>query len=298
MTPLQRAVESFTGLSLGDALGQCFFGLSEDEALRSIAQRTVPPGPWLYTDDTEMTMSVVEQLAQRADIDQDHLASQIANRYSYDRAYGPSMHRALARIRQGEHWRAVSKSLFDGEGSLGNGAAMRAAPIGAFYRDDLATVVHKATLAAEVTHTHPEGIAGSIAVAVAAAVANMRRNDPPSHAEFLDLVAAQVPNSQVRAGIRKAQDMAVVRHVSFPSSVLGNGKLMAAQDTVPFALWCCAQSLTDYAGAIWLGLEGGVDRDTICAIIGGVVCCGVGTEGIPKDWLEQREPLPEWFALA
>ncbi len=39
-----------------------------------------------------------------------------------------------------------------GEGSLGNGGAMRVAPVGGYFADDLAAVIAKACASAEVTH--------------------------------------------------------------------------------------------------------------------------------------------------
>jgi ADP-ribosylglycohydrolase len=33
------------------------------------------------------------------------------------------------------------------------------------------------------------------------------------------------------------------------------------------------------------------DRDTNCAIVGGLVAALTGREGIPSDWLAAREPL-------
>ena len=64
----------------------------------------------------------------------------------------------------------MTPRLFGGEGSFGNGAAMRVAPLGAYFADELDAVVEQASFSAEVTHSHPEGIAGAIAVAVAAAL--------------------------------------------------------------------------------------------------------------------------------
>jgi ADP-ribosylglycohydrolase len=48
---------------------------------------------------------------------------------------------------------------------------MRVAPLGAYYADDLRKAAAEAVLSAEVTHTHPEGVAGAVATAVAAALA-------------------------------------------------------------------------------------------------------------------------------
>lgn len=53
------------------------------------------------------------------------------------------------------------KRLFYGQGSYGNGAAMRVAPLGAYFADDLALATQQARLSAEVTHAHAEGLIGA-----------------------------------------------------------------------------------------------------------------------------------------
>lgn len=294
MTPAERAIESVTGLSVGDAFGQCFFSLSADAEESVFRGEHLPDAPWYYTDDTEMSLAVLSMLRETGHIDQDTLAVNFARGYSYDRAYGPAMHRALMRIREGEHWRSVAYSLFEGQGSYGNGAAMRAASIGAYFAGSPDQITHHAALAAEVTHAHPEAIAGSIAAALAAGIACDLRatGETPSHKNFLSRVADLVPDSEVRSRLIKARDMGSVGSIQFPVSILGAGHEMSAQDTVPFALWCCGQSLDNFEKAIWLGLRGGVDRDTICAIIGGVVACYTGAAAIPHEWISRREPLP------
>jgi ADP-ribosylglycohydrolase len=292
MTALQRALESLEGLSVGDAFGQCFFQERDSDAL--IAHRELPAMPWYYTDDTEMSLSIVSVLRRFERIDQDALAQGLAHNYHYDRAYGPSMHRVLARIREGEAWRAVVSGSFGGQGSYGNGAAMRAAPIGAYFADDMTRVVEQAALSAEVTHTHPEGVAGVIAVAVAAAVAWQSRGRALVFTEFLDAVAKHTPDSEVRSKLLRARAITQASSQWFAANTLGNGTEMAAQDTVPYALWCCAQSSDDYAEAMWLTIAAGGDRDTLCAIVGGVIAARLGAHAIPQEWVTRRETLPQW----
>jgi ADP-ribosylglycohydrolase len=78
-------------------------------------------------------------------------------------------------------------------------------------------------------------------------------------------------------------------------AVLGNGARISAQDTVPFCLWAAAHHLDDYQDALWTTVSGLGDRDTTCAIVGGIVAMSAGFESIPKSWLESREPIPAWF---
>lgn len=292
--PLHWARLSLEGLSVGDAFGQCFFDPAwTDRASDAVA----PEGPWYYTDDTEMSLSIVRVLARHGHIEQDELAGSLAAHYSHDRAYGPSMHRVLERIRMGEDWRDVTRAAFGGQGSFGNGAAMRASPVGAFFHQDLERAAREARASAEVTHAHPEAAFGAIAVALAAALACRARIEgaSPSADAWLSSVVDRLPAGEVRSKLARGLRLRGVSMRTQAANLLGNGTTMAAQDTVPYALWCCAQSLDDYEQALWLALSAGGDRDTICAIVGGVVACRTGVEGIPGAWREARENIPDWY---
>jgi ADP-ribosylglycohydrolase len=292
---LRRAAVALHGLSVGDAFGEQFFVASDVAELR-ITTRTVPTAPWPYTDDTEMSLSVIGILRRYGLIEQDALASLFATHYDPSRGYGPAMHRTLTRIASGEYWSGVAGSAFDGQGSHGNGGAMRSAPIGAYFADDPDMVAAQATRAAEVTHAHAEGISGAVAVAVAAALAVQARaasSQPPEPRDFLDQLLAHVPRSEVHSRLRRARDLSERTPVQSAVAVLGNGTGLSAQDTVPFALWCTARHLGDFPAALWLTVSGLGDRDTTCAITGGVVACFTGMDGIPADWLLAREPLPD-----
>ncbi len=293
--PVARARSSLEGLSVGDAFGETFF-IHPDLVEGLIAERALASRAWHYTDDSLMAMSVFSVLRQFGYIDQMALAQSFADRYDRTRGYGPAMHRLLWEIKCGEDWAERAQSLFAGQGSFGNGAAMRVAPIGAFFADDIEMVVEQARYSAVITHTHDEAVAGAIAVAVAAAQAARLRGSAvvPGRSEFLDSILGYVPESEVRSKIRQARDMAQDASVQFAVSVLGNGVKVSAQDTVPFSLWCAGAHLANYEEALWLTVSGLGDRDTTCAIVGGIVASYTGVEGIPQEWLKTREPLPEW----
>jgi ADP-ribosylglycohydrolase len=284
-----RALDSLHGLALGDALGSQFFVPANRQALE---QQHLPPAPWQWTDDAEMACSVFAVLDQAGTIDQDMLAASFAARHDFDRGYGPSMNRLLRLIREGGSWRDLATGLFDGQGSWGNGAAMRVAPLGAWFADDLTEAARQAALSAEVTHAHPEGIAGAVAVAVAAALA--ARLEPPAPREFLDQVLQRTPPGRVHDGIWAARGLAHVPHAKIAVHELGNGRYTSADDTVPYALWAAARNLDSYEQAIWTTASTGGDVDTTCAIVGGIVAAHTGTAGLPGHWLAAREPLPAW----
>ncbi|MGK5552949.1 ADP-ribosylglycohydrolase family protein [Actinomadura kijaniata] len=292
LTPARRtalARASLEGLSVGDAFGDQFFLLSN----REIRPETgLPPAPWGWSDDTEMACSVVTVLTEHGGIDQDALAASFARRMDIGRRYGAGAVELLERVRSGVHWHRASRELFDGKGSFGNGAAMRVAPLGAYFSDDPARAAKEATLSAEVTHAHPEGIAGAVATATAAAHAAANPDLTPR--ALLEAALEHTPAEHVRKGLRRARTLLKATPAE-AAHVLGNGNRISAQDTVPFALWAAATNLDDYESAIRACVLAGGDMDTTAAITGGVLAARLGTDGLPPGWRDAREPLPTWL---
>jgi ADP-ribosylglycohydrolase len=290
---LAAAYDSLNGLAVGDAFGAQFFVPGNLPGLRV---RQLPPAPWPWTDDTEMACSLLHVLTRAEALDQDELAHAFARHHDFDRGYGPSMNRLLRLVRQGEPWRELAAGLFDGQGSWGNGAAMRVAPLGVWFAGDLARAAQQAARSAEVTHTHPEAAAGAIAVAVAAAAAARGRTASVTGAQLLRTVAEFTPVSKVRSGVLEAQVLLGQPYVELAAHRLGNGRQVSAWDTVPFSLWCAARHLNDYEEALWACSSAGGDVDTTCAIVGGIVAARVGTAGIPQAWRTSTESLPPWVS--
>lgn len=225
-------------------------------------------------------------------IDRDELARLLAERYAADpsRGYGGTAHGILRAIGAGEHWSVVASRAFSGMGSMGNGAAARVAPLGAYFADDLDALVVQAAASAAPTHANEEGVAGAIAVAAASAYAWRRRSGVGADAgDLLALACATTPPGETRRGIEVAMDRGTGASVQFAASVLGTGLRLSAPDTVPFALWCANRHIDSYEDALWTAVAGLGDRDTTCAIVGGVVALHVGA--VPSLWLAAREPL-------
>lgn len=288
MTPRQCILLALRGLSVGDAFGENFFFQPE-----ALANRQLPPGPWRWTDDTHMALSIVEILLTHGAIEQDRLAAAFARRYREQswRGYAGGARRLLERIDAGADWRVEAPRLF-GQGSYGNGAAMRAAPIGAGFSGQPERAAVEAAKSAVVTHAHPEGQAGAVAVAVAAA---LLAGDPglPRDAFFQTVIALTPPGlTQDRLRLALRLEAADGRRAA---SALGSGQRVAGFDTAPFCLWVCATVGLDYETALWTTAAGGGDVDTTCAIVGGIL----GAAGVtaPPAWLAAREPLPPEFEL-
>lgn len=292
---LAEARLALEGLSTGDAFGERFFG-DPARVRRWIEGGELPPGPWRWTDDTAMALGIFEVLRDRGEVDPDELARVYARNYVNDpmRGYGRGAHHVLGAIAAGESWRSASQGLFGGTGSYGNGGAMRAAPIGGYFSDDLHRCSVAAMASAVPTHAHPDGVAGAIAVATAGALLTSARQSGlrvVGH-DLLTQTAAHLPQGAVLAGINRAKSLDGTVAPTVAGKALGSGQEISAADTVPFCLWIVAWHQGSFAGSLWATVSALGDRDTTCAIVGGLMALALGPGSVPDTWRHLREPLP------
>ncbi|MCB9532521.1 MAG: ADP-ribosylglycohydrolase family protein [Myxococcales bacterium] len=281
-----RASQSLNALALGDAFGELFF----THPLNALVGVTpLPAAPWRWTDDTHMAISIVEELVEHGRVLQDDLAARFAQRFAAEpwRGYAGGAKHVLGAIAAGGRWADVAGSLFDGTGSYGNGAAMRVAPLGAFFANDVSRATREARLSAEVTHSHEEAVAGAIAVAIAAA---LRWSEPRlSGVALIDAVAQATPASRTRDRLVAARGIAD-REFRRAASELGTGNDVAAWDTVPFCVWMASHHHADFDFALRATAGGLGDRDTTCAIVAGILAPAV--DEVPEEWVQRAEPVP------
>ncbi|RYX84062.1 crystallin J1 [bacterium] len=316
---LTRALNSLEGLSVGDAFGEQFFAMNllrfmdnkaahllnyNEEAfnetiLKCVRARQLPIAlDWEWTDDTALALEVVAELREHEEIRPDSLARRFSSRYTRDpaRGYGFAMYSLLPRL-ENEDWREAAPSLFNGQGSYGNGSAMRVPPLGAYFADDFDLLVEQARLSAIVTHSHEEAIAGAIATAIAAAIAVRLRDESAelTLTDYLNEIIAHTPASEVKNRLIQCRDFPTDYTSEQVASLVGSGSDVTCQDTVPFCCWCAAHPASaDFSEAMWLTVAGLGDRDTTCAIVGGIVGARVGKREIPAEWRARREPLTEY----
>ena len=291
---VERMNLSLDGLGLGDALGE-MLSYQSANAYNRVMQGELPAGPWFHTDDTEMAISTVAVLKSHGVLNQDALARRFARRFERDpdRGYGSMTRIQLREINAGAKWREMAANAFGGQGSMGNGGAMRVAPLGAYFADDLERCADAARASSLVTHTHPEGVAGTVAVAVGAAMAwRMRDGIGAEFApNFISEILRLTPESKVRRDIVLASQTPAEVPLNDVAKALGNGSLVTAPDTVPFYVWMAAHHPRHFVEAIGKTISVGGDCDTNAAIVGGMVALSAGKASIPGDWLKARETI-------
>ncbi|MCS3530252.1 ADP-ribosylglycohydrolase family protein [Chryseobacterium sp. JUb7] len=282
---------SLMGISIGDAFGECFFG--EESLMKSyIHQRIIPESSLDFTDDTIMAIAVFKSLEKFGEINQDFLAEEFTRNYYLDinRGYGPSMHQYFRAIKSGENWKEVSYSKFEGQGSMGNGGAMRASVIGAYFYNDFDKLKLNAELSCEVTHANREAIEGTKAIALAAAFAVLEKLGllKLNQQDFIRKIQDELIDSDMKSKLNKALYLDGNPSIELLVKTLGNGIKMTAQDTVPLVIWMLSRYRNNFEECLWNTVSALGDRDTTCAMAGGIsiLCCD---ENSVQDWTKNVE---------
>ncbi len=170
------------GLAIGDAPGRPTEFITY---LDDIREKYGPDGvtdfepDWhpagTNTDDTQMMIGVAESLIACGGFDGADMARRFVENYEPHRGYGAGAHQVLQALRDGCPWDRAATIVLP-QGSFGNGAAMRVAPVGLLYHQNSVELRRVAELSASITHAHPLGKEGRALQANAAALA--ARSDP------------------------------------------------------------------------------------------------------------------------
>ncbi|MDI6810315.1 MAG: ADP-ribosylglycohydrolase family protein [archaeon] len=277
----------FRGALIGSAVGDAIGAPVEGWSMEMVSSMYSEEKGWKmiygrYTDDTEMMIGVAESLIEHKGFNGADMARTFIQNYDATRGYGPGSKEALKRIRDGERWDEASEKLFGGEGSYGNGAAMRIAPIGILYYDDADKLREIAYKSSHITHSHELGKEGAAlqAFSIALAVRGQKEGMVSALKEF-------VKNGVYKEKIRKIAIL-LDKEASKKEviSELGNGE--AAFNSVPTAIYSFLR-FDNFEDSVAYAVSLGGDTDTIGAMTGAISGAYYGEGAIPTEWVERLE---------
>ena len=283
-----KFVGCLVGSAVGDALGSSFEGSwSPEGKLENFSGR--------WTDDTHMMIGVAESLIENEGFDGRHMAETFVKNYEREpwRGYGPGPPRVFRWIKSGVAWNEAAKRLYGGAGSYGNGAAMRVAPVGLFYHDDLEQLCAVAYGQSQITHTHQLGMEGAALQAYAVALAT--NADPSSGLDpsaFLSELKDFTRNEVYRQKLERAEELLSETNKRGVARELGNG--VTAHYSVPTAIHSFLRYSDSFEESLVYAISLGGDTDTIGAMTGAISGAYHGAEAIPERWkskLERRDHI-------
>jgi ADP-ribosylglycohydrolase len=281
---IDRAKGALLGTFAGDALGMPFEGAPPAAIPERLVMVDARLGRGTYTDDTEMAIALAESLLGRGGIDPQALGRAFADAHDPRRGYGPGTTEVLQLIRSGVHPHDAAGSLFGGEGSRGNGAAMRVAPVAVRYAGDTAGLAKAAHDSARVTHAHP--LAVDAAVVQATAIAAALVGEAP-----LDAALAAATTDELSGRLTKAARLLESRpSPAQAAAALGNQP--TGHESVPAAIYSAAAH-DSVEAATTFAVRCGGDADTIGAMAAAIAAARAGASAIPSGWLEALEEGPK-----
>lgn len=290
----KRITGSLLGLAIGDAFGAPYEGGVLERAVWTLIG--TKNGKRRWTDDTQMTIDVIESLVECGGVDQKDLARRFAESYRWSRGYGPGVARVLKRIRRGQPWKSANLSVFR-EGSFGNGGAMRAPAVGLFFATHSEEELVQASRAvAAVTHAHPLGCEGAVLIARATALAY---KDTGSQ-DIIERLCQCAESHHFSSKLHKAREWLQAGKTVAPRTVgaeLGNG-ITAVESCVTAVYLALAFRNKSFKELLEFSILLRGDVDTIAAMAGAIWGAARGQDALPHALLEQLEQSDRLKALA
>ncbi len=307
MKPLEKLRSKYTGCmvgaAIGDALGKQNEGLSREDILsRGYVTdygdaRPGCPGEKLragqYTDDTEQMIVLARSIIDCGGFNAGDFARRIAkwganarNDPARSSLVGPASSAAIARLNFGISWEDSGSDI------PSCGSAMRAAPIGLFYKDH-DDVVSNAALSSVPTHKSKGAIAGAVAVAIGVrcALAGM------GCLEIIKTTVARASNYDSELG--KKIELSFNKKDSAPGDVFAElGTSYSVYETVPCAFFCFSRHFEEPKKAITEAANAGGDTDSIACITGALCGARHGIGSFPGKWVKGLENSEMIEALA
>ena len=231
------------------------------------------------TDDTQMTWWLAESLLKYGTLNPADVALRFTREHI--RGIGQATRRFVSNFK--DHKLPWYQS---GVASSGNGAAMRAAPIGIFYRNDFNELKRAAGLQAMITHNEPMAIASSIVMAYATA-RTLRMNacdfeEPGATALFCRDLAAVINGIEVEDAYKPRRDggkpSTLARRIGEDIPRYLEARATPAEfqkafwsgafvlESLPFALYCFLYSPGHFDRVLFNSVNESRDSDTVAAM--------------------------------
>ena len=274
---MERIKATFYLHALGDGLAEY------PDLMRK--NRPIPP-----TDDTTMTLALLESIVGEGDYNPQRVAEKYLKLYESGelKLIGFTTYKALERFKKSKNW---FYSGVIGKRSAGNGVAMRISPLGVLAylkKQPLEDFYENVRREGYITHRNELAIGGAFAVAYAI-YKNLKgsKNALETTLEVLKILEELGLENPVKENLRRALEL-YEKGVSYIDALntLGTGGYIVETVGATFYLFL---SEGDFIEGLKKLLEVGGDTDTIGAIFGSLYGSLRGFGAVDKTLLERLE---------
>lgn len=206
-----------------------------------------------------------------------------------------------------------ARNLFNGIGSFGNGGAMRVAPVALFCFNKTPTnVIELAKKSSEITHTHRDGVNGTILQALAIHHLLQRTDSEINCQDFLNELEEKMQivenDGEGRNYSQKLKETARLLRIDPSEEQVVNrlGNSYSALKSVPTAIYCFLRTINEqdtiesnpFRRAIEYAITLGGDTDTIASMTGALCGAYYGESCVSKNVLAHCEGYDDIIALS
>ncbi len=270
------------GIAMGDALGVGFELLMDRKKVRDKFKFDcyIPGGVgWKsgqYSDDTQMSIAITELLISKKRFNINNLADYFLRIYQRDphMGYGGSVCEGLKKSKNPKEFLRIIPG-----NSSGNGACMRAVPLGVLPK--IKDVVEYAKINAKVTHNVPSAIASSVCVGVASHYFYYNLGKPEDVFDYCINICENIDKESAEY-FKIIKDMKKFNPVIlFGSENEFKGVAPNGMRTAGAALYIISKFYKNPSETLREAILLGGDTDTVASICFGIVAIKTGIEKLP-----------------
>ena len=286
------------------------------EDVKNMEDDKAPDDCLQYTDDTAMARQIALTFTEKKRLEPEDLARNFTKEYFRERwrGYGGSVVEVFDKLRKtnfSDPYKPASEQ-FDGSGSFGNGAGMRAHPVAlASCHQSEEEVVATAQRVARLTHSHHLGVMGGVVQSLAVYHA-LHSCQPLTILERIRTVCTEL-EKEVQAEtlfhhkLELVEQFLVAREDVDPQEVASElGNDVSAVASVPTALYCALSVLQNsrydqtekLEATLKLAITLGGDTDTIASMACAITGAYLGLESIPRYLYISCEDYQQILELA
>jgi len=243
-----------------------------------------------YTDDTQMSLAVAQALL-RSNLKKHNINNIMKNTQEEfinwlndeqnNRAPGKACIAGCRKMAEGMSWKQSGDYH-----AKGCGAAMRSAPIGLIFYDNLDKLVETAEAISRCTHAEPTAISAGIGTAYLTALA--LKKEKPS-ALIKKILQEKFFDDKFKQKITKIQELPFNKNPFETIEQLGQG--WKGDEAVAIALYCFLRNPENYSKSVLTAANIEGDTDSVACITGAISGAYNGIERIPKKWIETVENI-------
>ncbi len=280
---------ALVGCAVGDAIGELAVVHNSRHALEDF----LAEGDTLrYTDDTAMTIGLAEAITMSGGkVIEKEIGESFRRNYGREpwREYSASTPAVFAAVQRKDlPYAEAAAKLHNGQGSFGNGAAIRIAPLGILFRNSPNLRDHADT-SARVTHTHPIGIDGAAIMAWAAGKAASLTPAPKfPYGEFcvgmVNFARTREMRQKLALVVELLASNAPPREAAFQLRLS-----QTVEESLPFSIYCFLKFPQSYTDCLLCAVLNGGDPDSLGAMAGALSGAYLGYDAIPKKWRSRME---------